>query len=393
MEPVKTFYSIAELEKRTAKIGKIDRGIYDAALTAGHSLSTELELRDPSEPNDSMDAFDRVLALTGIRTESDKKRGIFSDRIERFYEKPSDAMKSRLSEEAQKRFYASDQPVSIVLFPEFINREMRVARLEQDYTEDLIAVTTPVDSDTYRSIYVNMSDKTKWQMKRVGQHAEMPRAKLVTQENAVNLYKYGLVLEATYEALRRMRIDQMRVHLQLIGQQAALDKLGTAVDVLINGDGNNNSATNYTTVSLDAAAPTGTMTYKAWIGWLLTFYPYQCTTVIGNISTIVKLLTMAFPGGDPLMLLAQYGDSNTGLKVQLGDNLFTDIRLRISSACPANVFVGLNKNFALEELTEIGATLTETDKIISAQFSEIALSEVVGFDIMYPQAIRTLTIS
>lgn len=379
MEPItatKRIYTQEELEKRVKKVD-LNPGkpleLYQNAMSEGMSVSSFLEKLDPSDDADPLDAFGRQIAAQGIRTKSDPARGIFADKID--------------------RFYASDQPVSIVLFPEFINREMRLTRLDQDYTSEIVAVTTPVDSDVYRSIYVDTGDITQWQMKRVSERTEIPTAKLVTKEQTIRLYKYGLRLEATYEAIRRMRIDQLRIHLQYIGLQTALDKLGTAVDVIVNGDGNSNAATADTTVGLDSTCPSGAITYKAWVSWLMNFYPYKATTVLGTKASLIKMLTMAFPGGDPLMLLAQYGNSSSGLQVELAEGIFTTVRLVISATAPANTLVGIDKGFGIEQLTEIGATLTETDKIISSQFNEIVLSEVVGYDKMYNSATRVLTIS
>lgn len=365
-------YSLAELKERTAKVDIAARGIdvYRDAMSKGMTLSQYLETVDPSQEDDTLDAFERHLAVHGIRTRSIPAKGIYADKVE--------------------RFYASDQPATQILFPEFLNREMRQARLAQDITSEIVAVRTSINSDVYRTTYVDTTATDTYRLKRVAESAEVPAAKLKTSENVVRLYKYGIRMLATYEAVRRMGIDQLRVHLNLVAMQNGIDKGSTALDVAINGDGNNNAATNATAVSLDAAATTG-VTYKAWINWLMSFYPYQVTTVAGNAESLLAILTLQFPGVDPLQLLAQYAGNNTGMRVELMPGVFAPIRLVLDNSLPSKTLVGIDKNFGIEEVTEVGASLMETDKIISQQFNEIVFTEVIGYGKLYSGAVKTMT--
>lgn len=363
------FYTVDEIEKRTSKV-KLTPEIYRNAFSEGMNLSSFLEKMDPSDENDTLDAFERQIAKIGIKTRSNRERGIYSDKIE--------------------RFYASNVPQSSVLFPEFINREMRIAKSVVSPLNGLIAVSTPINSDVYRTIYLDETDLSKYRMKRVTEGSEVPTATLATSENAINLKKYGLRLKASYEAIRRMSIDQLRIHLQAVALQTNLDKATAAIDVLINGDGNNNAATSMTALSLDSTATAG-ITYKAWIAFLMKLYPYQCKTIVGNEAALLEILTMQFPSVDPLMLLAKYADSSTGMNVQMQNGVFTTVNLSLLPSAPDNTLVGLDSGFALEEVTEIGANLTETDKIISSQFNEIVLTEVSAFGKLYAGASKALT--
>ena len=66
---------------------------------------------------------------------------------------------------------------------------------------------------------------------------------LKTQENLVKLNKRGRMLVASYEAVKFQRLDLFTVTLRQIGAYIAREQLKDAVDVLINGDGNDNAAT------------------------------------------------------------------------------------------------------------------------------------------------------
>jgi hypothetical protein len=349
------------------------------AMKEGMTLTNLLEQIDPSSeygPSDALyglDAFERQLALANIRVKSDPAKGIYADPVNRFYQ--------------------SDQPSSPVLFPEFINRAMRVPLIAAPILDELVAVTTPVDSDTYRAIYLK-DTKTDRQMRRTPEGTEFPTVKLTTGENPINLHKYGLKLQGSYEVFRRMRIDLFSLHLARIALQNQLDKADTALDVIINGDGNSNSAVNYNLTALDSGTTAGNLTYKAWLRFGLKLFPYQLTTVVGGEAELLSVLTLQFPNINPLTLLSMLtGGQPVDMRVELAQNLWATVRLVYLSTAPSNVLVGLNRSTALEMLTEIGANITETDKIIGKQLNEIVVSEVVGFDILFKESIATLTLN
>ncbi len=343
------------------------------------TLTAFLEREDPSdeyEPNDpmgQMDAFERQLALSGIVTKSDHGRGIYASPVTRFYE--------------------SNQPASPILFPEWLNRNVRTPLLAPAILDELLAVTTPIDGNAYRTIYLNDTVGER-RMYRVPEGSPLPEAQLATAEHAINLYKYGVKLKATYEAIRRMRLDLLAIHIGRIGLQAQLDKASDALNTLINGDGNSNPAVNFNLSALDSSATVGTLTYYAWLNWLLQPYPYQITTVVGNGPALLSILTLQFPNINPMMLLSMLTEGN-GLdtKIQIAQDIWTSVRLVYLASAPSGVLVGLNKGLALEMVVENGSSLVETDRLITTQFNEVAISEVVGFGIIMSQAIQTLALT
>ena len=76
----------------------------------------------------------------------------------------------------------------------------------------------------------------------MGEGAHIPETRVKTQENLVRLHKRGRMLVASYEAIRFQRLDLFTVTLKQIGAYIAGAQLKDAVDVLINGDGNQNAA-------------------------------------------------------------------------------------------------------------------------------------------------------
>lgn len=375
-----------------------------ACRTERLSLSAKLEELDPSDQYaaDSdlrkLTAFERQLVRFNIRTRTDRLTLQPASTLGEFYEpiqtKPDGT-----------RFFASDQPQSWVLYPEFINRQMRIIPLPEDVLGSLVAQVTPVDTDLYKTIYLNDNIQTapgqqQRQLVRVGEGAEIPRVTIGSFENGIQLNKYGIALAGTYETYRRLRVDLFTIFLARIAMQIKLDLATWALNVIQLGDGNGNAAPNYNASSLDAAAPTLNitatdfvtsqtstitkgLTYKAWLLFRATLYPLHMNVVAGRLNELLQVLTLQFPNVDPLTLLAllQQPDQRvqTG-KLSMRVNLFNqDVELVYHPWAPGGVLLGLDKRFAIEQLIENNSALTETDKDIRSQLNEIVISQVVGF--------------
>lgn len=319
-----------------------------------------------------MDAYERQLAIAGIHTQSDPTKGVYADKVERFFQ--------------------SNVPGSQVLFPEFINRTMRQTKLAPDILPFILATTTGIAAgDSYRTIYTT-DDATQRRLYRVDQTAEMARTKLTVSEHLVKLYKYGRILEGSYEFFRRVTIDLFAIILARIALQTNLDKAATAIDVAVNGDGNSNPATNYNQSDLD----TGTNpTFKAYINFSLQFYPYRLTTLIGNAAALTAFLTIQYPNINPLSVLSflSNGGAYAPQAVEMPQPLFNNVQFIYLPDAPSNTLIGLDKDYALEMVVENGSNLVETDRIVQRQVNDVVISEVVGFAKIFPEATKTWTLN
>jgi hypothetical protein len=381
------------------------------------SLSLVLEELDPSDayPDTGpyshlgrLDAFERQMLAFNLRTKPDLRLMQPASTLQEFMDpvKPDG-----------KRFFASDQPQSWVLYPEFINRQMRIIPLPDDVLGALVAQVTPVDTDLYKTIYLNDNIQTapgqaQRQLQRVGEGAEIPAITISTFENGVQLNKYGIALKGTYETYRRLRVDLFTLFLARIAMQIKLDLATWAINVVQNGDGNSNAAPNYNVSTLDAAAPAGPgavtdfvtgqsstitkgLTYRSWLLLRATLYPLHMTTVVGRLNELLQVLTLQFPNIDPLTMLAllQQPDQRvqTG-RLSMRVSIFNqDVELVYHPWAPGGVLIGLDKRFAVEQLVENNSALTETDKDIRSQLNEIVVSQVVGFDKFLTLASSQLT--
>jgi len=351
--------------------------LYKTAYGEKMTFSQLLEKDDPTEnyPTGSalaqMDAYERQLFRAGIVTRSNPAKGIYASTGDAFF----------ISTNGNE-----------VLYPEFINRVARQALQAPDILGELVGQHTSIQGSAYKTFYVDLKAEDT-QKKRTPQGADMPVATISEHDNTINIKKKGIVIEVTYEAARRMQIDMMARLIQGILQQAAVDLADMAINTLISGDGNpNTAATNYNLTSFGGTS--GTIDWKSWLKYRAQFFPRVGDVSVVDLDQLINVMDIKMPTLDPLALLAVLnGGMPTGGSAQLAQNLFsTPMRyVYLPSSKLANKVLTINKENALEQVTEIGADIMETDRLIRTQFQEIVLSQVTGFGVIFPQVVKTLT--
>jgi len=353
--------------------------LYKEAYAKGQTFSQFLEGLDPSNQyvgNDAhlgqLDAFERQMLAAGIRTKSDEAKGLYADFTEKFFLGTS----------------GSD-----VLFPEFINRTARMAMTAPDILNELVAIKTPIQGNAYKTFYVDLSTAAK-QKKRVAQGAEIPTTTITGHEHSVELNKKGRAIDMSYEYVRRIRIDMLALLIEGVLQQTGLDLADDAVSVLISGDGNaNTAATNFNLTALGGVVANG-IDWESWLKFRLKFYPYKGITAIVDEAQLIKVLGIQPPVIDPLTLMASInGGTPVGGGANLAQNVFSGPMryVYMPSATIANRVLVIDPKYALEQVTEIGADIVETDRMIKSQFETIVLSQVTGFATLFPDVVKTLT--
>lgn len=336
-----------ELER--AATFRLDEEMYTLARQRGTDLTGYLEQLDPSDPSSALDAFERQLAVAGIRI-----NGTGSDVIDRFFSTKETA----------------------VLFPEYVSRSVRAGMDDFRKLERIVGTRTRIDSDIYRTIYMDDSVLTAEQLRlaKVGEGAALPKIELKTAEHGIRIFKFGRYLEATYEAIRRRRAAVVAIFLRAIGVQIQRDKFVSAIDVLINGDGNSNAA---------AFKNTESLTYSDLVEFSLSFEPYELNVLVVNKSMAKTILT-----------LSEFKDPSVSLNYQTRGEMITPFgaELLVDEAVPHNKILGLDRRFALEEVYET-SVLTESERLIRQQLEGTAISEVAGFGKLITSASRLLCIT
>ncbi len=335
---------------------RLEKGMYGRS---GQSFAKTLEGMDPSEqyrgtPLEGLDAFQRQLKRFGI-----KVKGAGSDMVEKF-------------------FHTTD---SAVLFPEFVSRVVRQGLEEESILPAITATVTNFDGMDYRSIASVPTEEDK-ALRRVEEGAAIPETTIRTQENLVRLHKRGRMLVASYEAIRFQRLDLFSVTLRQIGAYIGRMHLQDAIGVITNGDGNNNPADSFTVGTKPISGTAGTLSYGALVDFWSQFDPYTMNTMLVSGDVMLSMLK-----------LPEFQNPLTGLNFQGTGTLTTPLGAKLlrTSAMPAGTLVGLDKNYALEQIC--GSEITvEYDKLIDRQLERAAITSISGFAKLFPEAAKILKV-
>ena len=322
---------------------KLEKGMY---RQEGKNFTQVLESLDPSENYrgtalEGTDAFQRQLKRFGILA-----KGPGSSSVEKF-------------------FRTSD---SAVLFPEYIARTVRQGMEENDILPDIVATTTVIDSLDYRSIYSNPTDDAK-SLQAVAEGDAIPETEVSTKEHLISLTKRGRMLVASYEALRFQKLDLFGVMLRQIGAYIQQQQLADAVKVILEGDGNDNAAVQYSVGDHPISGTSGTLNYDQMVEFWGQFDPYTMNTMLCSSATMTAMLK-----------IPELQNPLTGLNFQGTGKLTTPLgaKLHRTSAVSDGVIIGLDNRYALE-LVRAGDVLVEYDKLIDRQLERAAITSISGF--------------
>ena len=335
---------------------RLEKGMYGRS---GKSFSKTLEELDPSEqykgtPLEGLDAFQRQLKRFDI-----KVKGSGSDCVEKF-------------------FHTTD---SAVLFPEFVSRVVKQGLEQESLLPHIAATVTHFDGMDYRSIASVPTEEDKM-LRRVEEGASIPETTIRTQDNLVRLHKRGRMLVASYEAIRFQKLDLFSVTLRQIGAYMGRQQLMDAMSVIVEGDGNNNPAQMFQVGTDPISGTSGQLTYEALVDFWSQFDPYTMNTMLVSNDVMRAMLKMP-----------EFQNPLTGLNFQgtgeLGNPL--GAKLLRSSIMPDGLVIGLDKNYALEQVCGSDVSV-EYDKLIDRQLERAAITSISGFAKLFPEASKILAL-
>lgn len=335
---------------------RLDKGMYSES---GRSFEQVLETLDPNEnykgtPYEGLDAFQRQLKRFDI-----KVRGAGSDVVEKFFSTSESA----------------------VLFPEYVSRSVKAGMEEGNILPSITATTTRFEGMDYRSIYSAASEDDK-SLRYVGEGAVIPQTEIRAADHLVNLRKRGRMLVASYEAIRFQRLDLFSVMLRQIGGQIMRMHLEDAIDVITNGDGNDNAAEQLTVGDSVIGGSAGSLSYGELLNFWNAFDPYTMNTMLAAPDVMMKILKCS-----------EFQNPLTGLNFQGTGTLTTPLGAKLlrTSALPAGTLIGLDKNYALEQIC--GSEITvEYDKLIDRQLERAAITSISGFAKLFGDASKVLKV-
>ena len=334
---------------------KLDKSMY----RAGIPFTVQLEKLDPSAQYvggelAGLDAFERQLKRFDIRVS-----GPGSDLVEKF-------------------FQTSD---STALFPEYVSRAVRQGMEQADLLPNLVATVTNIAGMDYRTLSSEPSDDDK-SLKPVAEGAVLPQTTVTTKDHLVHLYKRGRMLVASYEALRFQKLDLFMVTLRQIGAYIGRMHVQDAVDVIMKGDGNDNAAPVFEVGDGTISGSSGSLSYEGLLDFWSQFAPYAMNTLLVSDDMMLAMLK-----------LQEFQNPLTGLNFQGTGTLTTPLGAKLlrSSAVPQGTLIGLDRHYALEQISGSEVTV-EYDTLIDRQLERAAITSISGFAKLFPEASKVLKV-
>ena len=385
-------------------LARLNAETYAEAYRNGKTLSGWLDEQMPeSDYNDGLDGFSRLLKVAGVKLNSDHARGIYADEfrvleqsdghralapeiIARLWRRAAFGVQPRASK------YVTDEDIlNTWARPYTDNGSPRSPKMEPSIPlSELVALTTPIDSDAYRTFYLT-TNAAATRMVRVGERGELPKATLTSAENTVRLYKFGRALDISYEQLRRMRFDKLAFHVAQMAMQTESDKVQAVIDVIINGDGNTDTAAEEFDVNGTFGGVVNVLDLRSWFRFKLKFQnPYALTTIIVDEDVALDLMELDAGTANQPLTFFPFG---TGSLTLVNKSLADGVRMAVHADAPDRKIVGLDKRMCVERVYEIGSNISEIQRWVTSQVQVLTFSEVEGYAILDKDAARILDIN
>lgn len=354
--------------------------LYKQSIDAGMTFWQYLEMIQPSKSTDSLTAFERQLQLNGIIVQSKPELGLFSSPGEYFFQ--------------------SDRPGSAILFPVLLQKTALWTKLKGFVDINRIVATTRTISGTtaYSVLSIDDSAITGGQLTggitqpmahgrrfRVDQRGNFPSVNIAWSEKTNAVTKHGVQLNWTYEFVRRASIELMQTVVARIMLQDQLELFNEAVSIVINGDGTANPPCAVKTLKKTAAGATanqivtnataaGELTYETWLKYIGNTRPYTYDAIFGNLSTLVKFVTMSRPTMDPAAIITNLLEAKSQGTAKLDTPLFPNVTLFLAENMPDDKVLGIDTAFAIERIIELGSDLKEVERVIQNQTEAMVIS-------------------
>jgi hypothetical protein len=390
-------------------------GHYQRAYEKGVNVSQLLEQDDPTEayPENErhLDAFERVMKAAGLITTNVPESGV---RATTWEEANKTKAKRALMHEFCARIWrqaTKHAPMTGVTRAMLMSGDAGVNTIANMYTDDttirakkltppiplqaLLARSEGITGQDYRSLYiVDDLGTDAYRLKRIMEGARIPATTLITGEHTMQIHKLGRLLRATYEQLRRQRLDRIAFIISRMAIQSEVDKVAIVLNTVINGDGNaNTSSLVLNQTALDPGSPAGTLTLKGWLTFKGRFTnAYNLDVMLAQEASMMQLLLLPVNSvnGIPLVMLP---GSDFGSLRNIGTRFNGGVGYGQTADAPALKLVGWDSSQTVEEIFEIGGNVSEVERYIENQTQAMSMTEVVGYGILDANGSKTYNIN
>ncbi len=336
---------LGELIVQHSRAGNLS--LYAEAQEQNLTFSELLEQIDPSESDSRLDAFERQLMLNGILAEGSKSISM-------------------------EQFFVGG---GLILLPEYVLREIqRGYKMVQNPT-DLVASVSLESGPTVRPIYVKTT-KAKESLAKKSAGSAYPRVELLYRDKEANIIDRGREFDFSYRIVRNQKLTEFRVFLWWIGAQMAYDEIDEMYNILLDGDGTSDGASDV----FDGNA--GTFAYSDLVHLAMSFdVPARMTHIIATKNDVETIIN-----------LSQFQDAQAWRENELFTKtgnyhsfLPVNARLVIAPNATATKVIGLDSRFAVRE-SVTQPLMIDVDKVINQKLEQAVVSKESVYTIMVDDA-------
>lgn len=255
------------------------------------------------------------------------------------------------------------------LYDQRVQQSRRIVTLDE-----LVSMTVGIGSDGYRSARISADQRgDQYAWGRTSEAADLPLYTIQTSTGEVHVFKYGARVRVPYEALRRMRINQLQLLFNELAEGERRRELRDALEVAANGDGNGNG--------MDLAGTTpanwSIQNLDEWLMDVANDADLEINRVVADIADVKAIRALRYAAANTQLTpdqLAMY----TG-EYAMPDGTGLRLAPKNSILSGSKTLLAWNTARALERVVENGSQINETMRFITNQTQEWTMSINVGF--------------
>lgn len=292
------------------------------------------------------------------------------------------------------------------LYPDSVSRPRTENDLRPRFDPNqLVGLQTPISGSTYKVFRWNPTEDDL-KRERVNPGTKLPTMQLAEQEAPINLYKWGIAAELTYEAIRRQSLDKTGAMLGLELNVERARQLSQFAKVLKDGDERNGkTASDGSTLTtsapvilrsaVDSAASAKEITLKG----LMNFFAgwpqgYACNYLICRAARAVDIALLT-NGSQNTPLAFLTGVSAPGIPgftiPGIGGNV--TVLIANSDDVGEDELIGIDSTASLEKVNETGSDIREQSRQIDQQTELMTFSDTYGLAKIIVAAARVLNLA
>ncbi len=271
-----------------------------------------------------------------------------------------------------ERFFASDAEAKW-LFPDIVRAAVIDGMRARPRYPELIIRDERVGGAVCDVPYVRELEKEE-EFRDVAEGAAIPESEIRYGDRVVRLDKRGRGVLASYEVVRRMSVDMLRVHLRRIGERLGRDLDARLAHVLAFGD-SSGAATAPVVINTTTA---NTWTYTDLVRGFIALNLGHCFTpthLLADAATLTQILSLEAFQDSVLSDFAKTGRMPSPLGLTVVP----------MAGQPDHTITLLDAGYAVQKLTEQDL-LVESDKLIQQQWDRSYLTVVTDFAVIYDKA-------